>query len=73
MQQFQISDCEECNIYIFDSSACVYIDSCKYCNIYIGPSESSVFIRDCQYLTVIAISQQFRVRDTFGSRFAIFC
>lgn len=36
MQQFQISDCEECNIFLFDSAACVYIDECKYCNIFIG-------------------------------------
>lgn len=36
MQQYQISDCEECNIFLFDSAACVYIDECKFCNIFIG-------------------------------------
>lgn len=26
MQQFQISDCEECTVCLFDTAACVYID-----------------------------------------------
>ena len=26
MQQFQIADCEECTITLFDAAACVYID-----------------------------------------------
>jgi protein XRP2 len=73
MQQFQISDCEECNIFLFDSCACVYIDECKYCNIFIGACESSIFIRDCEFLTVVCTTQQFRLRDCISCSFAIFC
>lgn len=73
MQQFQISDCEECDIYLFDSCACVYIDECKFCNIYIGACESSIFVRDSHHLTVIGTTQQFRVRDCLDCHFFIFC
>jgi protein XRP2 len=73
MQQFQISDCEECNIFLFDAAACVYVDECKYCNIFIGACESSVFIRDCRFLNVVCATQQFRVRDCVDCSFSIFC
>ncbi len=73
MQQFQISYCEECDIFLFDSAACVYVDECQYCNIFIGASESSIFIRDCKFLTVVCATQQFRVRDCTECHFSIFC
>ncbi len=73
MQQFQISDCEECNIFLFDTAACVYIDQCKYCTVFIAACESSVFVRDCQATTVICTTQQFRVRDCTDSLFSLSC
>lgn len=73
MQQFQISDCEECFIFLFDAAACVYIDECKYCTVVIGSCESSVFVRDCTHTKVICATQQFRVRDCTNCHFAIFC
>lgn len=36
-QQFQMSDCESTDLFIFDASACVYVDRCKHCYIFIGP------------------------------------
>ena len=73
MQQFQISDCEQCTIFLFDSNAGVYIDESKYSRIFIGPSQSSVFIRDCHSLTVICCTKQFRVRDCTDCVFFLWC
>ena len=72
-QQFQISDCEECEIFLFDANAGVYIDDCKYCKIFVGPSESSIFVRNCQGLTIIGITKQFRVRDCINCSFILWC
>ena len=73
MQQFQISDCEECEVFIFDASAGVFVDDCKYCTIFVGPSESSLFLRDCHYLNVICLTQQFRVRDCTNCNIWLWC
>ena len=73
MQQFQISDCEECKIYLFDSSACVYIDDCKYCYIFIGPCEASTFIRNCEYMHIVCMTQQFRMRDCNNCTVNLWC
>lgn len=73
MQQFQISDCEQCSIFLFDAAACVYVDQCKFCTIFVGACEASVFVRDCTNTTVICTTQQFRVRDCFDCHFSLFC
>lgn len=73
MQQFQISDCEECDIFLLDANAGVYIDDCKYCRIFVGPSESSIFVRNCHSLTVICCTKQFRVRDSTECTFMLWC
>jgi hypothetical protein len=71
MQQFQISDCEECTICLFDAAACVYIDQCKYCTVFVGACEASVFVRDCTHTVVICTTQQFRVRDCINCHFSL--
>lgn len=62
-KQFMITDCNKCDIYIFDATATVTIDRCQDCRIFIGPCESSVFFRDCARCNVVVVAQQLRMRD----------
>lgn len=38
MEQFQISNCEECDIWLFDCTAGVYVDACRFCRVFIAAS-----------------------------------
>uniref|UniRef100_T1IP16 Protein XRP2 n=1 Tax=Strigamia maritima TaxID=126957 RepID=T1IP16_STRMM len=62
-QQFVISNCEDCNIYIFDHCNMVTIDDCCRSNILIGAVKGSIFIRNCSECKFVLACQQFRVRD----------
>ena len=72
-QQFQMSDCEDSELFILDISACVYIDRCNNCYIFVGPCEGSIFLRNCQQCTVIGCCKQFRVRDCQQCVIALWC
>ncbi|KND00544.1 uncharacterized protein SPPG_04852 [Spizellomyces punctatus DAOM BR117] len=70
---FNIEDCEDCSIHLFDRTAQVTIDACHRCFIFIAPCEGSVFIRDCRDCTVVVASQQFRLRDGHSLRISLYC
>merc|ERR1712232_663884 len=54
---------EDCEIYICDRTAQVFVDFCKRSSILIGPCESSVFVRDCEDCVIWVATQQLRTRD----------
>ena len=62
-QQFQIKNCSNSHIFIFDWSNTVTIDDCTHCKIFLGPVKGSVFIRDCTDCVLVAACGQFRTRD----------
>lgn len=62
-QQFQIKNCNNSHIYLFDWSNTVTVDDCINCKIFIGPVKGSVFIRDCTNCVVVVACGQFRTRD----------
>ena len=62
-QQFQIKNCNNSHIYIFDWSNTITIDDCTNCKIFLGPVKGSVFIRDCSNCVLVAACGQFRTRD----------
>jgi len=72
-EQFNIEECHDCDIFLLDHTACVYIDECERCRIFVGPTESSVFVRNCTKCDVMIACQQFRSRDCVDCRFALFC
>jgi len=62
-EQFNIENCTNCDIFILDHSAAVFIDVCVDCRIFIGPVESSIFVRECVNSSMIIAAQQFRMRE----------
>ncbi len=72
-QSFNIEECTDCDIYICDYSATVYVDACKGCRIFIGPCESSVFLRECVDCDFAIICRQLRTRDCKNVNASLFC
>ena len=72
-QQFNINSCSDCEIYIFDVTANLYVDKCHDCFIYCAPCESTVFIRDCTNIRFIGATKQFRVRDCKNLEVSLYC
>ncbi|XP_033751685.1 protein XRP2-like isoform X2 [Pecten maximus] len=72
-QMFIIKNCENCNIYIYDSLSSVTVDDCINCNIFLGPISESIFIRDCKNLKLVLACQQFRTRDCSKIETFLFC
>lgn len=72
-EQFNIEECSDCDIFLLDRIAQVFVDECKNCRIFIGPTESSVFIRNCQNCNLVLACQQFRARDCLHCKVALFC
>ncbi len=62
-QSFLIDECENCDIYLLDTTAQVMVDACKNCNIFISPCESSIYLRNCENCRIVCMCQQFRARD----------
>eukprot|EP00049_Salpingoeca_infusionum_P026196 m.24400 g.24400 ORF g.24400 m.24400 type:complete len:345 (-) comp8591_c0_seq2:1815-2849(-) len=62
-EQFNIDNCKECTIALFDAMASVMIDDCSNCTVFIGPTQSSIFVRNCTNMRIVAACQQFRTRD----------
>lgn len=54
---------EDCEIYICDTTAQVFLDYCKRCVVLLGPCQSSVFVRDSEDCTLWMAAQQLRTRD----------
>eukprot|EP00056_Hartaetosiga_gracilis_P007482 m.108833 g.108833 ORF g.108833 m.108833 type:complete len:349 (+) comp12722_c2_seq1:104-1150(+) len=72
-EQFNIENCEGCNLFIFDQISTVFIDDCKNCNIFIGPVKTSMFIRNCTDCNILAVCQQYRTRDCERISSALCC
>mmetsp|Transcript_82307 Transcript_82307/g.145927 ORF Transcript_82307/g.145927 Transcript_82307/m.145927 type:complete len:354 (+) Transcript_82307:94-1155(+) len=70
-EQFNVEECKDCDIFLFDHLATVFIDVCENCRIFIGPIESSIFIRNCRSCNFITACQQFRCRDCTDCRFGL--
>lgn len=72
-EQFNIEECKDCDIFLFDHIATAFIDQCQGCRIFVGPVESSVFLRDCKNCDLVIACQQFRSRDCKDCRLALLC
>mmetsp|Transcript_50455 Transcript_50455/g.117777 ORF Transcript_50455/g.117777 Transcript_50455/m.117777 type:complete len:349 (-) Transcript_50455:67-1113(-) len=72
-EQFNIEECEDCDIFLLDTIATIFVDECKKCRIFVGPVESSIFLRNCQTCDLVIACQQFRTRDCSDCRCALLC
>lgn len=72
-EQFNIEECEDCDIFLLDHIAQVFIDECSNCRIFVGPVMSSVFLRNCNNCDLQIACQQFRSRDCVNCRIALMC
>jgi len=70
-QQFNIEECKDCDIFLFDVIATAFIDECENCRIFVGPVESSIFVRNCTNCDFVIACQQFRSRDCKDCKFAL--
>jgi len=59
-QQVNLDGLEDCEVYICDQTAQVFVDFCKRCLVLLGPCESSAFVRDCEDCTFWLAVQQLR-------------
>ena len=71
-QSFAIDHCNNCDFFLFDNSAQIFLDFCTNCRFFIGPCESSIFVRTCQNCKLICASQQFRLRDCKNCDFLLY-
>merc|ERR1719238_1652572 len=62
-QQVNLDGLEDCEVYICDPTAQVFVDLCKRCAILIAPCESSAFVRDSEDCMIWLAAQQLRTRD----------
>jgi protein XRP2 len=72
-EQFNIEECKDCDIFLLDYIATVFIDHCENCRIFVGPIESSIFIRNCSNCNFVIACQQFRSRDCTNCKLALLC
>ncbi|KAJ4462648.1 putative protein XRP2 [Paratrimastix pyriformis] len=72
-QRFNIADCRDCNIYLFDRMDTVFCDGCTNCTIFLGPTSGSVFVRDSANCRIIVACQQLRTRNVTDCEFRLYC
>jgi len=72
-EQINIEECQDCDIFLLDHIATVFVDDCSNCRIFIGPVESSVFVRTSQDCDMVIACRQFRSRDCKDCRFSLLC
>jgi hypothetical protein len=63
---------EDCEVYICDRSAQVFLDFCKRSLILVGPCESSVFVRDCEDCVFWVAAQQLRTNNCYRCTFFMY-
>lgn len=63
---------EDCEVYICETSAQVFVDCCKKTFVLLGPCESSAFIRDCEDCTIWCAAQQLRTRECKRCKFYVY-
>ena len=59
-QQFQVKNCKNSNVYLFDWANTVTIDDCTNCKIFLGSVKTSVFMRDCSNCVLVTTCGQLR-------------
>ncbi|CAJ1389911.1 unnamed protein product [Effrenium voratum] len=62
-QQVNLEALEDCQVFICDTSAQVFMDYCSKSCVLLGPCQSSASIRNCEDCTVWCAAQQLRTRD----------
>ena len=62
-KDFAINYSNDCQLYVHDHIAQVFVDKCERSSIVIGPTKSSIFIRDCSNSKFTIFCQQLRMRD----------
>mmetsp|Transcript_43082 Transcript_43082/g.99191 ORF Transcript_43082/g.99191 Transcript_43082/m.99191 type:complete len:466 (-) Transcript_43082:161-1558(-) len=62
-QQVNLDSLEDCDAFICDVTAQVFLDFCKRSVVLVAPCESSVFVRDCEDCIFWIAAQQLRTRD----------
>ena len=70
-QQFIVSSCRQCKVYLPSHIAALTVDECVNCVVVTGPIESSAFIRDCKDSVFVLASGQFRARSCSRCKFLI--
>eukprot|EP00747_Dinoflagellata_sp_TGD_P164313 gnl/TRDRNA2_/TRDRNA2_184087_c0_seq1.p1 gnl/TRDRNA2_/TRDRNA2_184087_c0~~gnl/TRDRNA2_/TRDRNA2_184087_c0_seq1.p1 ORF type:complete len:347 (-),score=72.65 gnl/TRDRNA2_/TRDRNA2_184087_c0_seq1:158-1198(-) len=70
-EQFNIEECQDCDIFLCDHIATCFMDDCTGCRVFIGPVESSVFLRGCRNCDFVIACQQFRSRDCHNCRLSL--
>ncbi|KRX05176.1 Adenylate cyclase-associated CAP, C-terminal [Pseudocohnilembus persalinus] len=61
---FQITNCQDCEIYLYGYFEQVFVDDSKNCKVFIGPVVGSIFMRDCQDMKLYSASKQLRISDS---------
>lgn len=62
-QQVNLDGLEDCEVYVCDTTAQVFVDFCKRCLILLAPCESSVFVRDCEDCVIWLATKQTRTNN----------
>lgn len=47
-KDFLITNCHNCEIYLFDYFEQVFVDDSTNCKVFIGPTRGSIFMRECE-------------------------
>uniref|UniRef100_A0A7S4UYH5 MYND-type domain-containing protein n=1 Tax=Alexandrium monilatum TaxID=311494 RepID=A0A7S4UYH5_9DINO len=60
---FSLDGCEDCEVFLLDHSAQIFVDYCRRCTVVIGPVSGSVFLRNCEECRFKICCGQLRTRD----------
>lgn len=71
-QQVNLDQLEDCEVYVCDPTAQVFVDFCKRCLILVAPCDSSIFIRDCEDCTFWCATKQFRTNKVSNCTFHLY-
>merc|ERR1719382_1695382 len=63
---------EDCEVYVCDISAQIFVDYCKRCLLLLGPCESSIFVRDCEDCVIWIAAQQLRTNNCHRCTFYLY-
>lgn len=71
-QQINLESLDDCEVYVCNPTAQVFVDFCKRCLILLGPCESSVFVRDCEDCVFWLAAQQLRTANCHRCTFHLY-
>jgi protein XRP2 len=61
---FCIMNLQNCEVYLMDRIAQIFVDDCTNCKIFTGPIEGSIFVRGCENVQFTAAAQQVRISNS---------